>query len=146
MGAPRKAERERLAKRGKAETKAERGAPRGSYPTDSKKRARAAKSYASAAVNAGRMSPGTERGIDARADRELGKTKAKTKRFPQFTYVAFHQPAPFKESTQTKTFKGIGALTKARQYANAQREKRPASRTTIIERSPSGHTRAVYEA
>lgn len=77
MAAPRKAERERLAKVGKAERSSKPGAKRGSYPTNTKKRARAAKSYASAAVNAGRMSGSTERGIDARADRELGKSKAK---------------------------------------------------------------------
>jgi hypothetical protein len=75
MAAPRKAERLKMAKEGKAEAKNARGAPTGSYPTDTKKRARAAKSYASAAVNAGRMSAGTERGIDRRADKELGKGK-----------------------------------------------------------------------
>lgn len=77
MAAPRKAERERLAQKGKAETKSEPGAKRGSYPTNSKKRARAAKSYASAAENAGRMSAGTKAGIDRRADAELGKRKKK---------------------------------------------------------------------
>lgn len=75
--APRKAERARLAKRGKAETKAEPGAKIGSYPTDTKKHARAAKSYASAAKNAGRMSASTEAAIDRRADKELGKSKRK---------------------------------------------------------------------
>jgi hypothetical protein len=73
MAAPRKAERERLAKAGKAQRSSAPGAARGSYPTDTKKRARAAKSYASAAVNAGRMSVATERGIDRRADARLGK-------------------------------------------------------------------------
>jgi len=71
--APRVAERKRLAKEGKAERTAKPGAKAGSYPTNTKKRARAAKSYASAAVNAGRMSAATERGIDRRADAELGK-------------------------------------------------------------------------
>lgn len=75
MAPPRKAEREKLAKKGKAETRSAPGAPRGSYPTDTKKRARAAKSYASGAVNAGRMSASTERGIDRRADKELKKAK-----------------------------------------------------------------------
>jgi len=73
MAAPRKAERMKLAGAGKAQAHAAPGAARGSYPTDTPGRARAAKSYASAAVNEGRMSAGTERGIDARANRELGK-------------------------------------------------------------------------
>lgn len=76
MAAPRKAERLRLAKAGKAQSRAAPGAKKGSYPTDTPKRARAAKSYASAAVNAGRMSAGTEAGIDRRANRELGKKGA----------------------------------------------------------------------
>lgn len=75
MAPPRKAQRMKLATRGKAEARSVPGAKKGSYPTDTKKRARAAKSYASAAVNVGRMSSGTERGIDARADRELGKKR-----------------------------------------------------------------------
>lgn len=75
MSAPRKAKRMQLAKQGKAEARNERGAKKGSYPTDTKKRARAAKSYASRAVNEGRMSTSTERGIDRRADRKLGKGK-----------------------------------------------------------------------
>ena len=73
MAAPRKAERERLAKKGKAETRTKPGAPRGSYPTNTKGRAVAAKGYATKAVSAGRMSVSTERGIDRRADAELGK-------------------------------------------------------------------------
>ena len=80
MAPPRKAERARLASEGKAQKKAARGAKIGSYPTDTKGRARAAKGYATKAVEAGRMSKGTERGIDRRADRELGKSKAKRKR------------------------------------------------------------------
>jgi hypothetical protein len=79
MAAPRKAERERLAKKGKAETKGEKGAPRGSYPTDTKGRAVAAKGYATKAVRAGRMSASTEKGIDRRADAELGRGKKKKK-------------------------------------------------------------------
>lgn len=81
MAAPRQAERKRLAKAGKAQSRAQRGAKVGSYPTDTKKRARAAKSYASAAVNAGRMSAATEGGIDRRADKELGNGR-KTGRRP----------------------------------------------------------------
>lgn len=73
MAAPRKAERARLAAQGKAQTKAAPAAPRGSYPTDTPGRAVAAKGYATKAVETGRMAPGTERGIDRRADRELGK-------------------------------------------------------------------------
>ena len=73
MTAPRKAERQRLARKGLAQTKSAKGAPRGSYPTNTKKRARAAKSYASAAVNAGRMSAATEASIDRRANKRLGK-------------------------------------------------------------------------
>lgn len=80
MPAPRKAERERLAAKGKAQRVAKPGAARGSYPTDTKGRAVAAKGRATDAVRAGRMSTSTERGIDRRADAELGKTrKAKRK-------------------------------------------------------------------
>jgi hypothetical protein len=75
MAPPRKAKRMQLAKEGKAEGKSVRGAKKGSYPTDTKGRARAAKSYASRAVNEGRMSVSTERGIDRRADAELRKGK-----------------------------------------------------------------------
>ena len=56
----------RLAKKGEAN-------PDGSYPTDTKGRARAARSRASEAVNKGRMTTGEEKRIDARADRKLGK-------------------------------------------------------------------------
>lgn len=73
MGAPRKGERMRLAAKGEAQRKPARGAPKGAYPTDTKGRAVAAKGYATKAVKAGRMSKATERGIDARANRELGK-------------------------------------------------------------------------
>jgi hypothetical protein len=73
MTAPRKAERQKLAKQGNAQRVTKPGAPRGSYPTDTKKRARAAKSYASAAEHAGRMSAATERSIDARANKTLGE-------------------------------------------------------------------------
>jgi hypothetical protein len=72
MAGPTVAKRKKLAKVGKAEGKSVRGARRGSYPTDTPKRARAAKAYASAAVNAGRMSAATEKGIDRRANKELG--------------------------------------------------------------------------
>lgn len=75
MAPPRKAERMRLAKKGEAEGKSEKGAPRGSYPTDTRGRAVAAKAYATKAVRAGRMSKATEEGIDARANRRLGKKK-----------------------------------------------------------------------
>ena len=81
MAAPRKAERMRLAKKGKAEAKASKGAPAGSYPTNTKGRAVAAKGYAKKAVEGGRMSKATEAGIDRRANRELGKgKKARAKR------------------------------------------------------------------
>lgn len=43
----------------------------GSYPTDTKGRAVAAKGRATQAVNAGRMGKAEERRIDARANREL---------------------------------------------------------------------------
>jgi len=72
MAPPRQAERKRLAKIGKAQRTAKPGAAVGSYPTDTPGRARAAKSYASAAVHAGRMSAATERSIDRRANKELG--------------------------------------------------------------------------
>ena len=47
--------------------------PDKSYPVEDKAHARAAKSRASAAVNAGRMSKSEESKIDAKADRKLGK-------------------------------------------------------------------------
>jgi len=51
--------------------------PPGKYPVEDKPHARAAKSRASAQVNKGKMSPATEKKIDARADRVLGKKKGK---------------------------------------------------------------------
>lgn len=45
------------------------------YPMEDKAHARAAKSRASGAVNAGRMSSGTEAKIDKKADRKLGAKK-----------------------------------------------------------------------
>lgn len=72
MAGPTVAKRKKLAKQGKAQSRATPGAKVGSYPTDTPKRARAAKAYASAAVNAGRMSAATEKGIDRRANKELG--------------------------------------------------------------------------
>lgn len=80
MAPPRKAERMKLAAAGKAQGKSSRGAPKGSYPTNTKGRAVAAKGYAKKAVNAGRMSVATEKGIDARANRELGKGKKGARR------------------------------------------------------------------
>jgi hypothetical protein len=80
MAAPRKARRLELARKGEAQTRAEPGAKRGSYPTDTKGRARAAKSRASAAEHEGRISRATEASIDRRADRKLGKTTATRKR------------------------------------------------------------------
>lgn len=73
MAPPRKAERMKLAAKGKAEGKSEPGAKRGSYPTNTKGRAVAAKAYSTKAVEAGRMSSSTKAGIDRRANRELGK-------------------------------------------------------------------------
>ncbi len=49
------------------------------YPMPDKAHARNAKARASQAVNAGRMSKQTESRIDAKADRVLGKGKAKGK-------------------------------------------------------------------
>jgi hypothetical protein len=60
------ATRRKLAKQGKAEKD-------GSYPTDTKGRAVAAKSYSTDAVRAGRMSPSRKAEIDRRANAELGK-------------------------------------------------------------------------
>lgn len=48
--------------------------PGRSYPVEDRGHAIAAKSRASAAVNAGRMSKAQEASIDARANRTLGKT------------------------------------------------------------------------
>ncbi len=73
MSPPTVAKRRKLAAKGKAQAKSVKGAPRGSYPTDTKGRARAAKSRASHAEKVGRISAATERSIDARADRELKK-------------------------------------------------------------------------
>ena len=50
MAAPRRAGRMRLAAKGKAEARSERGAPRGSYPTNTKGRAVAAKAYSTDAI------------------------------------------------------------------------------------------------
>ena len=80
MAAPRKAERMRLAGTGKAEGHSAPGAPKGSYPTNTPGRAVAAKAYSTMAVEAGRMPEATKRGIDARADRELGIANKVTKR------------------------------------------------------------------
>ena len=79
MAAPQKAERERLARKGKAESKGAKGAPRGSYPTNTPGRAVAAEGYSTKAVRAGRMSAATKAGIDRRARAELGKSKRKRK-------------------------------------------------------------------
>ena len=49
--------------------------PGRSYPVEDKKHAAAAKSRASAAVNAGRMSKSQEAKIDAAANKKLGKRK-----------------------------------------------------------------------
>lgn len=49
--------------------------PDRSYPVEDKAHARAAKSRASGAVNAGRMSPAEKAKIDAKADRVLGGKK-----------------------------------------------------------------------
>lgn len=75
MSTPRKAERKRLAAKGEAQRVAKRGASVGSYPTDTKGRAVAAKGYATKAVRAGRMSKETEASIDRRADAKLKKRK-----------------------------------------------------------------------
>lgn len=48
------------------------------YPMPDKSHAANAKARASQAVNAGRMSKGEEEKIDAKADRVLGKSAAKT--------------------------------------------------------------------
>jgi hypothetical protein len=66
MAAPNKARRKVLAAKNEANKD-------GSYPTDTRGRAGAAKSRASEAVHKGRMSTAEEKRIDARADRKLGK-------------------------------------------------------------------------
>ena len=48
--------------------------PGRSYPVENKKHARLAKAMASKEVDAGRLSRGEERKIDARANRKLGKS------------------------------------------------------------------------
>jgi hypothetical protein len=72
MAPPNAAKRKRLAKAGKAQAKSVPGAAAGSYPTDTPGRAVSAKGRATTAERKGRISPATERSIDARADRELG--------------------------------------------------------------------------
>jgi len=67
MAAPNAARRRQLAKEGKANAD-------GSYPTDTKGRAVAAKARATAAERDGRISKELERRIDARANRTLGKS------------------------------------------------------------------------
>lgn len=62
--APNAGRRRTLAREGKAN-------PDGSYPTDTKGRAVAAKAYSTKAVEAGRMSSAEKARIDARANREL---------------------------------------------------------------------------
>jgi hypothetical protein len=47
--------------------------PDRSYPINDRAHAANAKARASQAVNSGRMSPGTEKKIDAKADRVMGK-------------------------------------------------------------------------
>lgn len=59
----------------KALPKSEFAGPGRTYPDPDKSHARLAKAMASRAVNAGRMSKGTEAKIDAKADRKLGKGK-----------------------------------------------------------------------
>jgi len=68
MAGPSRVTRRRLAKQGKAEKD-------GSYPTDTRGRAIAAKGRSTDAVRAGRMSTGKKAEIDRRADRELGQTR-----------------------------------------------------------------------
>jgi hypothetical protein len=68
MATPNAAKRRELARKGEANRD-------GSYPTDTKGRAVAAKGRATQAVNAGRMGKSEEKRIDARANRELSKRK-----------------------------------------------------------------------
>ena len=70
MAPPNKARRKTLAKKGEANAD-------GSYPTDTRGRAVAAKGRATAAVRAGRMSKAEAGKIDRRADAKLGKSKRK---------------------------------------------------------------------
>jgi hypothetical protein len=71
MAAPRKAERMKLAAKGKAQSRPAKGASKGSYPTNTPGRAVAAKAYSTDAVKSGRMSAATKKSIDARANKEL---------------------------------------------------------------------------
>lgn len=50
---------------------------RPAYPVDTKKRARAAKSYAATQVKRGTITPGQEATIDRRADARLAKGRGK---------------------------------------------------------------------
>lgn len=72
MATPNAAKRRKLAAKGEANKD-------GSYPTDTRGRAVAAKGRATDAVKAGRMSKSAESKIDKRANRKLGKnSSAKT--------------------------------------------------------------------
>lgn len=83
MAAPNKARRLHLAAVGQAQVKSEPGAKRGSYPTDTKGRAVAAKARAAHAEAVGRISRSTEQSIDRRANRKLyGSSKAPKGRKP----------------------------------------------------------------
>lgn len=68
MATPNAAKRKALARKGEANKD-------GSYPTDTRGRAVAAKGRATQAVKAGRMGASEEKKIDARANRKLGKGK-----------------------------------------------------------------------
>lgn len=73
MAAPNAAKRRELAAKGEANRD-------GSYPTDTRGRAIAAKARATQAEEAGRISKELEARIDARANRRLGKPDKKTRR------------------------------------------------------------------
>jgi hypothetical protein len=65
----------------KSMPKSEFGMPgKKAYPMPDASHAANAKARASQAVNAGRMSPGTEAKIDAKADRVMGKSKSDGKK------------------------------------------------------------------
>lgn len=84
MAPPNAGRRRQLAKQGRAEED-------GSYPTDSPGRAVAAKGRATQAVKAGRMSTAKEAEIDARANKELGKSR---KPLPTMRRVPEPKPRP----------------------------------------------------
>ncbi len=70
--------------------------PGRSYPVEDRGRAIAAKSRASAAVNAGRMSKAEEARIDRKADAKLGRSEKNENRTADRVVARMSKPKPVK--------------------------------------------------